>query len=82
MAMLVSRFRGRGMQRNMALCAAALLLCYACGTWQFVRISGNGVASALAICVLPFLPFDLVKLTFACIIGTKIRGRLQTMRLL
>ena len=40
---------------------AALLLCYGLGTLWFSRVTGTGFTAALAVCVFPFIPFDLAK---------------------
>lgn len=39
----------------------ALLLCYGLGTLWFCKVTGTGFMAALAICVFPFIPFDLAK---------------------
>ncbi|HNX15361.1 MAG TPA: biotin transporter BioY [Oscillospiraceae bacterium] len=40
---------------------AALLLCYGFGTLWFCKVTGTGFTAALAVCVFPFIPFDIVK---------------------
>lgn len=55
-----------------------LLLCYAFGTAWFVVVytRANGAISfgkALAMCVLPFLPFDAIKLALAAVIREALR---------
>ncbi|MBE6657650.1 MAG: biotin transporter BioY [Ruminococcaceae bacterium] len=44
---------------------AALLVCYTCGTVQFLCLTNSTVTTALAVCVLPFLLPDLLKLAAA-----------------
>ena len=61
-----------------ALCAAipALLLCYLCGTVQFLCLTDSTIPAALAVCVLPFLPFDLLKLACAVTLSARFRRHL------
>ena len=40
---------------------AALLLYYGLATCWFCKVTGTGFIAALAICVFPFIPFDLAK---------------------
>ena len=51
-----------------------LLVCYAFGTAWFVFVKGNAgspvsVGAALMLCVVPFLPFDIVKIILATMCG-------------
>ncbi len=39
----------------------ALLLCYGLGTLWFCKVTGYTFMAALAVCVFPFIPFDLAK---------------------
>ena len=55
-----------------------LLLCYAFGTAWFVIVytKANGaitIGKALALCVIPFLPFDAIKLALAVIVRQALR---------
>ena len=61
-----------------ALCAAipSLLLCYLCGTVQFLCLTDSTVSTALAVCVLPFLPFDMLKLACAVTLSVRFRRHL------
>ena len=57
-----------------------LALCYAFGTAWFVfaytrDVGAITVSSALATCVLPFIPFDAVKLALAFFVGGAVRKR-------
>jgi biotin transport system substrate-specific component len=54
------------------------LLCYTMGTAWFVLRSGSTLDAALAVCVLPFLPLDAVKIAAASIISPMIRARIQS----
>lgn len=61
--------------RALAL-AAGMLVLYATGTvwycWQF----GASIQAAMAVCVLPFLPFDVIKLAAVLAIAPGLRRRL------
>ena len=51
-------------------------VCYAFGTAWFCLAGESTVAAALAACVFPFIPVDLVKMAAATAIGPQIRDRL------
>ena len=53
-------------------------LCYTLGTWWFCFVMSSSLASAMAICVTPFIPFDLIKIIIVIIIGPIIKKRLNT----
>ena len=57
-------------------------LCYALGTAWYCTQSGSPLGAALGVCVVPFLPFDLLKMLAVLAIGPVIRRRLQQARLL
>lgn len=49
-------------------------VCYAFGTAWFINVmDGYTVASALAACVIPFVPADIVKMILAVLVGPAIR---------
>lgn len=52
------------------------VICYAFGTAWFCIQAGYTVSAALAVCVIPFIPADLIKMVIAMIIGPEIRKRL------
>lgn len=54
----------------------SLFVCYFFGTVQFVFISGQTIKESLAMCVYPFVIFDLVKCAAAVLIGEQVRKRL------
>lgn len=58
------------------LCTAALLVCYFFGTVWFVSVTQSTVAYALSVCIVPFIPFDIIKLVLAYIAGSAIRRAL------
>lgn len=45
--------------------AASLLFCYLLGTIWFMFIMDSDLYSALTFCVLPFIPFDIIKIILA-----------------
>ena len=53
------------------------ILLYTCGMVWFMFQTGNPLAASLAMCVLPFLPGDAVKIVVACITAPKLRGALS-----
>ena len=48
----------------------------ALGTAWYCFSSGTPIGAALAVCVIPFIPFDLLKMVFAIGVGPLIRSRL------
>ena len=60
-----------------------VLLCYALGTVWFVILSAQesvkvGFWSALTLCVLPYIPLDVVKVVFAVFLTAKLRKFIKT----
>ena len=53
-------------------------ICYALGTAWFCMQAGYTVSAALAVCVFPFIPADLVKMLIAMTIGPAIRQRMES----
>lgn len=51
----------------------SVLLCYAVGTAWYCYIMKSDVMSALALCVLPFIPSDIIKIVIALIVLNKYR---------
>lgn len=54
-------------------CLAGVLLCYSCGTLQFVLLTGSSVGRALSVCVVPFLLPDAGKTAAAAVVGYAVR---------
>lgn len=52
-------------------------VCYLFGTIWFVYQQSTTFSAALMLCVIPFLPGDLVKIIIAMILGPQIRKRLH-----
>lgn len=51
----------------------SLVLCYLLGTLWFIHITNNSFYSALFLCVIPYIPFDLLKIVLAISISMVIR---------
>lgn len=60
----------------------ATAVLYAFGTAWYCLQAGVDLQRALAACVLPFIPFDLVKMAVALAVGTPVRSRLERAGLL
>ncbi len=67
-------------QKNLAVQLAGLLagiaVNYAVGTVWFSILSGRSIGEALALCVLPFLITDAIKLVMALLLGPALRKAL------
>ena len=64
---------------GMALATAVL---YAFGTAWYCVQAGVDLQTALAACVFPFIPFDLIKIVLALLTGVPVRRRLEQAGLL
>ena len=56
------------------------ILLYSCGTLWFVIQTGTSLAAALALCVVPFLIGDAIKIIFAFITAPKLRDALKIVK--
>ena len=72
-ALLISLIlrQGRAFPRIFLAMACGVLACYTTGTVWFCVSAGQTPLSALTVCVLPFLPFDTVKIALAAILGQR-----------
>ena len=61
----------RKIKYTVPVMVVALLLCYALGTAWYCYIMKSDVWSALALCVLPFIPSDIIKIVIVLIILNK-----------
>ena len=52
-------------------------VCYVLGTAWFCVIMDVGVAAALGMCVIPFIPGDIAKIILALMVGPVLRNRLR-----
>jgi len=60
-ALSVKLFKKRGLFSLSAGILAATLICYTMGTLWFSHLTGNPLDASLSVCVLPFIPADLIK---------------------
>lgn len=72
---LIQRFQDKFFVYPAALILGTAL-CYLCGTIWFVFLTGKGLAAALTMCVLPFIPLDIIKIIIAAPIGFRLRKAL------
>ena len=70
------RNKYRNMLRFFLAFLAGTVLCYAMGTAQFMYVQSVGLKAALAACVLPFIPFDILKAAAAAYLSYIIRRAL------
>lgn len=50
-----------------------MAVCYAFGTVWFMILTKMGLWESLTLCVLPFAPFDLLKIALCCFLGSALR---------
>ena len=76
---LLSRRIGQRWQNQASIrsgfvaCLVGVLLCYLCGTLQYALVMQTDPLAAIAVCVLPFLPFDVVKSLLAAYLSQKLK---------
>ena len=73
---IIDHFRKRWIQLLGMIIGTAV--CYVFGTAWFCMQAGYTVSAALAVCVIPFIPGDLIKMIIALTIGPVIRQRTET----
>ena len=71
----VEHSHGRPLWSGLGM-AAGIAVCYAFGTAWFMVQMGCTLAYALGVCVVPFIPFDLVKVVISSGVGSVLRSRL------
>ena len=59
------------------LWTSALLICYAAGVSWYMFITKANFLTALTLCIVPFIPFDILKLVVAYIVAKAIRKALD-----
>ena len=55
------------------------IVCYLFGTVWFCVVAGYTFQAARAVCVIPFIPADLVKMIIAMLIGPMIKKRIRVL---
>ena len=78
--LFIARCRSRVLQFFGMVLGTAL--CYGLGTLWYCVSMQAGVGAALALCVIPFIPGDLVKIGVAMMVGPMLRDRLEKSGLL
>lgn len=73
--LLIAKFPGKFYIYPIALIIGTAL-CYICGTIWFVHLTGKGLAAALSMCVIPFIPLDIIKIIIAAPVGFRLRKTL------
>ena len=61
-------------------CLVGVTLCYACGTLQYILVTDANFYTALTVCVIPFVPIDIIKALVAVSIGLILRKRIKRIR--
>lgn len=56
---------------------AGTAVCYAFGTAWFCISANYTVGAALTVCVIPFIPADLIKMVIAMLLGPEIKKRIR-----
>lgn len=68
-------------EKSIVLCLVGLVLgtvvLYAFGTAWFCLSTGSHLGAALALCVLPFIPGDCIKIVSASLIGQSVKKQLK-----
>lgn len=70
---LASDLIGKKIWQNAVFMAIGVLVCYAFGTVWFVIAYKVSIPSAVATCVLPFLPADAVKIAVAAVLVNRLK---------
>ena len=79
---LMEKLLGNSLLVKTAACLLGMFVYYAFGTAWYCVQAGVGLEKALAACVFPFIPFDLVKMAIALLVGVPVRRGLERARLL
>ena len=69
---MAERFAGKRWSAPAGMLLGTAVL-YAFGTAWFMVVSGNGLAASLAMCVVPFLPGDIIKIVAASLGAAPLR---------
>lgn len=69
--------RVRKKSHVVVLCALSLAVCYTFGTVWYMLMTKADLPAALMLCVVPFIPFDVVKLYAAYKVSKAVRKRMK-----
>lgn len=50
-----------------------IIVCYIIGSFWFMYVTQTGWGQAVWLCVIPYIPFDIVKIIAVCIIGPAVK---------
>ena len=80
---LITRFFGNKLFVQIPAMIAGMLVCYLLGTLWFMFVSANngsptGFAAALALCVVPYLIPDALKITLAIVVSRRLSRYVRT----
>ena len=59
----------------------AIAACYAIGTVWFMALTGTGFAASMLMCVIPFIPGDIVKIVFAAAVSEALRRPMRSLNI-
>ena len=89
MAAIIAAVGGKPRERELdedkwsiLACLLSMIVLYVLGTFQFTLVADSTWSHALAVCVYPFIPFDVGKAVCATLLGVRIRRRLRASGLL
>ncbi len=76
---LILGFAGKAKKKSAVVlwCTLALVVCYIFGTLWYMFIAKADLITALTLCILPFIPFDVMKLYAAYAIAKVIKKRVK-----
>ena len=77
---LIVQKTGRKIPFMIASFLAGLIICYICGMLWYVFVFSSGksdFASAFAVCILPYIIPDIIKITLAAVVSVSVRKRIK-----
>ena len=70
---------------NIVFCVVGMLIgtaiAYAFGTMWFCYSTGTGLGAAMALCVIPFIPGDLIKIAIAAVVAPTVANQIKRFKL-
>lgn len=76
--LIIMKFSGQGKAQRFAALVMGLIICYLFGTVWFIHVYGKGIsfASAIKLCVLPFIVPDILKMILGILISDILKKRM------
>ena len=71
--------RRRGIAWTCAALSAGTLACYTAGTAWFMLLTSTPLWTSLTLCVIPFIPGDIMKILLAALLARRLRAPLKHM---